>query len=62
MVDNTSSQIASFALASSTDPQPVPPARVPAKSALMLGLVIGIIGAWVILNRRWVSKGLSSNQ
>ena len=42
-------------------PSPVLPERTRARNALMMGAVVGVGGAWVLLNRRWLVKTLSSS-
>jgi len=41
-------------------PTPVLPERMRARNALMMGAVVGICGAWVILNFRWLVRSASS--
>jgi len=40
-------------------PMPVLPVRL--STALMMGAIIGIAGAWVLLNYRWIAKGMPSS-
>ena len=42
-------------------PLPVMPARMRARNALMMGGIVGIGGAWAILNRKWLSKSMSNS-
>ena len=39
-------------------PTPVLPERMRARNALMMGAIVGIGGAWVSLNFRWIAKGM----
>lgn len=39
-------------------PTPVLPERIMVRSALMMGAIVGIGGAWAILNFRWIAKGM----
>lgn len=41
-------------------PALVPPERIRGRNALMMGGLLGMGVAWVVLNRKWLSKGLSS--
>jgi hypothetical protein len=40
---------------------PVPPERMRGRNALLLGAIIGICGAWLVLNYRWLIRALSGN-
>ena len=42
-------------------PIPVLPERMRARNALVLGAVVGVGGAWILLNRRWLAKGMPSS-
>jgi hypothetical protein len=43
-----------------TLPVALAPARIRGRNAVMMGAVLGIGGAWVLLNRRWLTSGLLS--
>ena len=42
-------------------PLPVMPARMRVRNALMMGGIVGIGGAWAILNRKWLAKSMSNS-
>jgi hypothetical protein len=48
-------------LGNSSVPVPVLPERIRARNALIMGAIVGIGGALVILNFRWISKGMPSS-
>ena len=61
MVSNSdaSEEIDFLAVGTPSMPAPVFPMRL--RTALMLGIVVGVAGAWVVLNYRWLTKlGASS--
>jgi uncharacterized coiled-coil protein SlyX len=43
-------------------PTPVIPARPKASKILMTGAIIGVLLGWIILNIRWITKGMPSNK
>jgi len=50
-----------LAVKNPSQPLPILPDRMRLRDALMMGAVVGIGGAWVILNFRWLVKGASSS-
>jgi hypothetical protein len=48
-----------LAVGNPTAPVPVPPERMRLRNMLMLGALIGLAGAWLALNFRWLKKVLS---
>jgi hypothetical protein len=42
-------------------PLPVLPERMRARNALMMGAIVGVGGAWAILNRKWLAKTMSNS-
>lgn len=50
-----------LAVKSPSQPLPILPDRMKLRDALMMGAVVGIGGAWLILNFRWLIKGASSS-
>jgi hypothetical protein len=40
---------------------PIPPERVRGRNALMMGAIVGIGGAWLLLNRRWLASGMPAS-
>jgi hypothetical protein len=59
--DSTEPTEASYFRAGSEASAPVivPPERVRGRNAVMMGALFGIAGGWVVLNRRWLTKGLT---
>lgn len=52
--------IDTLAIGSASVPIPVIPDRIRLRNALSMGGVLGMGGAWVVLNRRWFTKGTES--
>jgi hypothetical protein len=48
-------------LAEPSVPTFITPERVRGRNAIMMGSIIGLCGAWVILNFRWIAKGMPSS-
>ncbi len=57
----TPAMIAFYSIGEPTIPAEVPPERVRGRNALMMGAVLGIGGAWLVLNRRWLANGMPSS-
>lgn len=58
----SSSGIDDFVAGNPSIPFPVPPDRVRGRTALMMGAVFGVGAAWVVLNFKWLIKGMPSSQ
>jgi hypothetical protein len=50
-----------FVMGNPSIPIPVLPERVRARNVLMIGAIVGVGGAWVALNFRWIAKGMPSS-
>jgi hypothetical protein len=60
--NNNVPEIANYlVLGSSTVPNPVLPERMRARNALIMGAIVGVGGALVILNFKWIAKGMPSS-
>lgn len=42
-------------------PTPIPPERIRGRNALMMGALVGIGGAWLVLNRKWLANGMPAS-
>ena len=63
LLKNENTAIPDYLVAGSPSiPLPVLPERTRARNALMMGALVGIAGAWVLLNRRWIAKGMPSSK
>ncbi len=49
-----------LAVAKPTTPAVVPPERIQARKALMFGAILGLGGAWVLMNFKWIAAGMPS--
>jgi hypothetical protein len=47
-------------IAEPTIPTFIPPERIRGRNAVMMGSIIGLCGAWVVLNFKWIAKGMPS--
>ena len=41
---------------------PVLPERIRMRDAIVLGTMIGVVGAWALLNRRWLAGNLRADE
>jgi hypothetical protein len=64
LVGNTtdSSEITGYLVAGKPiKPIPIIPERPGAMNTLMMGAIIGAIVSWILLNIRWIAKGMPSS-
>jgi hypothetical protein len=57
-----SGTVIALAVEDPSEPLPVLPERAKARNVLMMGAIAGIGIAWILLNRRWIAKGMSQQQ